>query len=352
MASTSTRIPIVHLLAATALCVSCASGQGTRGSKIGLGGKDVRVPLDWLDAPGRGRPEFGQGPGDYGRRFSFEREPRFYEMHVPPSYDGKSSVPVVMVFHGGGGYPAGARYQSGMDKVSNKEGFIVLYPAGTGSLFKDRLLVWNDGRKYKDGSKVGANDVGYVLAMLEDAEKLFRLDRQRVYACGMSNGAQFTYTLAKKIPEQIAAIACVAGHRPADYIYKPPSLPMPVMQFAGKLDELAPYEGGGAKEGKEYINKFDTELASVETVIESWRKQNKCPEKPAETRRVGRAVMQRYGPGTDGAEVVLWTLEDCGHTWPGSTLLPGEKRLGVGRVSRDISASEEMWEFFKRHRRK
>ncbi|KPK80402.1 MAG: hypothetical protein AMS25_09170 [Gemmatimonas sp. SM23_52] len=47
-----------------------------------------------------------------------------------------------------------------------------------------------------------------------------------------------------------------------------------------------------------------------------------------------------------GAEVKLYGVEGGGHTWPGG---PGPLSPRVGYLSRDISASAEIVEFFSRH---
>ena len=47
-------------------------------------------------------------------------------------------------------------------------------------------------------------------------------------------------------------------------------------------------------------------------------------------------------------EVVLWTIEGGGHTWPGGDTTLLEKPI-VGAVNRDIFASEEMWNFFQKY---
>ena len=62
--------------------------------------------------------------------------------------------------------------------------------------------------------------------------------------------------------------------------------------------------------------------------------------------------MIRYGPCKDDTEVVFWTLEDAGHTWPGGKLMPNVKLFGMGElghVNMDINASDLMWKFFKRN---
>ena len=47
------------------------------------------------------------------------------------------------------------------------------------------------------------------------------------------------------------------------------------------------------------------------------------------------------------SDVVLYAVEDGGHTWPGGPLI--QKQWGLGRVSRDFKATEVIWQFFKEH---
>ena len=48
------------------------------------------------------------------------------------------------------------------------------------------------------------------------------------------------------------------------------------------------------------------------------------------------------------ADVILYTVEGGGHTWPGGKPLP--ERI-VGRTTHEINASRIMWEFFLQHPR-
>jgi len=86
---------------------------------------------------------------------------------------------------------------------------------------------------------------------------------------------------------------------------------------------------------------------SVPEAIRFWADHNGCPKKPIEETRTGKAVCTMYAPGKEGSEVILWTLEDGGHAWPGGkSSLPEQQ---VGKVNTDISASELIWQFFERH---
>ena len=68
---------------------------------------------------------------------------------------------------------------------------------------------------------------------------------------------------------------------------------------------------------------------------------------PSATKKQGQAELKVYGPGPDGAEIAVWTIANGGHIWPGGmTNLPEER---VGKLNKDINASELMWEFFKAH---
>ena len=318
----------------------------------GWGGMDVRVPLQWITGTAQAGV-FTLGPGDYGRELEFGGEKRFYEIHVPKSYSKWRSVPVVLVFHGGGGYPAAVRYESGMDSVSDTKGFIAVYPAGTPTNpnYTDRLLIWNDGRPFQDGSYSSVDDVGFVAALLDDLSTWFRIKPKRVYASGFSNGAHFTYRLAKQLSNRIAAIVAVAGHRSADEIFSPPPIPMPVMQFSGKQDPYSLYYGGNPPDTSPVFDIiFNMPFKPAEEVIQSWADFNECPSPTAQVQTIGNAVSTRYRRCKYGTEVVFWTLEDGGHAWPGGNLLPSEVRAEQGNINTDISASILIWQFFQRFR--
>jgi polyhydroxybutyrate depolymerase len=56
---------------------------------------------------------------------------------------------------------------------------------------------------------------------------------------------------------------------------------------------------------------------------------------------------ETYGGFADSAEVVLYSVEGGGHTWPGKLQYLPESI--IGRTSRDFDASEVIWQFFKEH---
>ncbi len=59
--------------------------------------------------------------------------------------------------------------------------------------------------------------------------------------------------------------------------------------------------------------------------------------------------IEKYVYSCGEAEVVLYKVIGGGHTWPGGQQYLAERI--IGKTSRDINATEEIWEFFKKHSR-
>lgn len=316
------------------------NGGGTKNLPNAIGGfsNAYDIPLIWL----AGKPK-QISAGDFGRRIICNGQERNYLIHVPKAYDARIPTPVVLVFHGGGGNPNQQRYDSKMDAVSEKHRFIVVYPAGSGPI-KDKLLTWNGRICCGYAQKNNVDDLAFVRSLLDDLATFASVDKKRVYAAGLSNGAIMSYRLACQLSDRIAAVAPVAYQISIDAFGEPPARPVSVLHFHGVHDTHAAYEGGKGKDA--YVQGIDN--PSVNAAIASWVKHDGCPEKP-KIEIKGNAEQQYFGPGKDGAEVILWTLKDGGHTWPGGRVTKGEERLNLGHINTDIDASELMWSFFQKH---
>ncbi|HLX38536.1 MAG TPA: PHB depolymerase family esterase, partial [Candidatus Binataceae bacterium] len=179
-------------------------------------------------------------PGDYQFALAHQGRSRNYLAHIPPHAEGVA-LPVVLNFHGGGGDAEGQSEHTQMNPAADREGFIVVYPNGTG-FFRNRLLTWNAGTCCGYAMKNKVDDVGFTFAVLDDLATRISLDRKRVYATGHSNGAMMAYRLAVDAGDRIAAIAPVAGGMVVTDFH--PSRPMPIMHFHSVDDPRALYEGG------------------------------------------------------------------------------------------------------------
>jgi polyhydroxybutyrate depolymerase len=248
-------------------------------------------------------------PGDHTRSIDVEKRTRTYLVHVPKSYDGTKAVPVVLIYHGGASDAALMVRFCGLNDKANKEGFIAVYPNGTGR--QEKVLTWNGGDCCGYAMEKGVDDVAFTRELLDDLAKVAKVDAKRVYATGMSNGGIMCYRLASELSDRIAAIAPVSGTMGTDKCH--PKRPVPVIHFHGTDDEFVPYKGG---KGEKSLSQ--TEFNSVDFSIKCWIKANGCPEEPKEDKFPDKAkdgttaIRKTYGPGTNDAEVVLITIEGCG----------------------------------------
>lgn len=282
-------------------------------------------------------------PGDYKREIKIGGVKRAYQLHIPKNYDGRRAVPLVLIFHGGGGNPWGMRYQADFDPIADREGFITIYPYGMNGVFTEKLLTWNTGICCGYSKEHKIDDVHYVDMLLDDVEKVLAVDTKRIYATGLSNGALMSYRLAAELSERIAAIAPVSAQVERKE-FAVATRRVPIMHFHGLYDRNAPYAGGvGAN------SVSDTDFVPLIPALRSWAVANGCSPTMVDGKVIGEAAFSSFQGCPKNADVSLWTLRDGGHTWPRGRLTIWEIRLGLGKVNKDISASEEMWRFFKAH---
>lgn len=290
-------------------------------------------------------------PGDYEVELAHKSLRRSYLLHVPPQSLANAPLPVVINFHGGGSNAKTQKWYTGMDAAADRDGYIALYPNGTGG-FGNRFLTWNAGNCCGVAAANGVDDVGFTLAVIDDLAGRTPIDGTRVYATGLSNGSMMAYRLAAEASERIAAVAGVAG---AMTLRKfKPKVPVPVMHIHSLDDERALYAGGLGPA----FPFTDTRVfhAPVEDMLKKWVAHNGCPAQgsvaamvpgkpPDEGHAANRVV---YAPCRDGTEVVLWKLAGPGHVWPGGKrdFLPAL----LGTSSAVIDANRELWQFFSRFR--
>lgn len=275
-------------------------------------------------------------PGDLSRSVRVGTQDRPYSLHVPPSYDARRPTAVVLALHPFATNGAMMARISGLGETADREGFLVAFPNGTG---RGAFLRWNVLARAGEG----ADDVGYIAAVLDDLAAVANVDPGRVYATGFSNGGMMCYRLASELSGRIAAIAPVAGTMTTARVKA--MRPVPVLHFHGTGDTLVTYEG------RVWRELGSSRFKGVDETVRSWAEINGCPAMPVEVQLPRDAddglVIRRvaYGPGRDGSEVVLYVIEGGGHTWP------GREPIGafLGATALDLKANDLIWEFFRKH---
>lgn len=99
------------------------------------------------------------GPGDHTRTLVVGKQERIYLVHVPKGYDPRTPTPVVLALHGAGMNGSMTVWFTGLNKTSDKNGFIVAYPSGTGT---GPFLTWNAGGFTGKMAERRADDVAFI----------------------------------------------------------------------------------------------------------------------------------------------------------------------------------------------
>jgi polyhydroxybutyrate depolymerase len=261
---------------------------------------------------------------------------RWWLVHEPIARASSGALPLVLVLHGGGGSPEGAERMSDMSALADREGFIAVYPAGTG-FFRRRLLTWNSGNCCGSAMKSGVDDVGFLSALIEKYVKEGKADPKRVFMTGLSNGAMMTHRFACERADLIAAAAPVAG---AIGIPRcEPSCPVSMLMIHGYADQHVPYAGGEGK--KSLVPRTDR---SAEENLNIWTKADGC-----KLRGIGDGPVDRWIDDCPAGIAVMLMPHHGGHVWPGGH--PGARYGNVDPVVAEPKATETIWAFFKAHPR-
>jgi polyhydroxybutyrate depolymerase len=280
---------------------------------------------------------------DFNGTISVDGLEREYILHLPKSYTGDTLLPLVIVFHGGGGTASQIKSHTKFNKLADKEGFIVVYP---NSVDKN----WSDGR-IGDKLPMKRDDVRFISILIDTLASKYRVDTKRIFSTGISNGGFFSFYLALKLSHKILAIAPVTANIPENLKdeYKP-EYPVSLLLINGTEDPLVKYDGGfvGFKEDEGGRGRS----LSTDKTIEIWLENNKCltdnssRKIPDVNKKDDCSASKFTHTGcNDNTEVILIKITGGGHTWPGaSQYLP---KFIVGEVCRDFNATEMIWDFFK-----
>jgi polyhydroxybutyrate depolymerase len=231
-----------------------------------------------------------------------------------------------MSLHGLAGNALQQQDYTHFDEIAERESFIVVYPQGT-----QFPLRWHDyERDVPFLPRGNVDDVQFFRNLLARLNDDYCVDPARIYVNGISNGGGMTHRLACELADQIAAMSTVAGAFIEEDSCEP-SRPIPVLAFHGTDDPIVPYEG-------------NDEVMAAENWIAGWAERNHCDTDTAALPAAG--VVSGIEYTGCAADVILYTIEGGGHTWPGA-----EPKLGflLGVTTQDIDATQTMWDFFFEH---
>lgn len=231
---------------------------------------------------------------------------------VPASYSTSTTVPLVILLHGYGSSGSGQDTYMKFSALVNQYGFLFVAPDGNQETAGQKNRFWNASKACCDFFATAADDSAYVLAIINAVKAGYKVDPERVYLIGHSNGGFMSYRAAWDHSNTIAAIASLAGAAATD-VEPAPAHPVHVLQIHGTDDSTIAYAGADIR-GNIY--------PSAEETVKRWAGYNGCSTEGTTTAMLDlekaieglESTVTRFDQGCKvGGSSELWTIAGGSH---------------------------------------
>jgi polyhydroxybutyrate depolymerase len=167
---------------------------------------------------------------------------RHYLVFTPAHLQAGASV--LIVFHPSlsSGEDMRRMVGSALEGIAQRDNVVVVYPDGYEGHFNDCRRVASYSAR-----TLNVDDVGFTKRIIEQLGAEKKINPERVYAIGYSNGGHMALRLALEAPELIKGAAAIAANLPApdNMDCKVASSPARFIVFVeGTQDPINPYGGG------------------------------------------------------------------------------------------------------------
>jgi polyhydroxybutyrate depolymerase len=218
-------------------------------------------------------------------------------------------LPALVILHGVNATIAYEQQREGLLPVATAGQAILVYPVGDQES-------WNAGDCCPPATSDGADDVGFIQAVLQQISSDSQVDPSRVTLMGFSNGGRMAYQLDCSNPGVVKSLIVVLA---APATPCPASAPVSLLLMANQQDPEVPYGSGtGADQG----------LTAVTDVVSAWRTRDGCPDAITTQNTQGQATNQVWSSCQSGTQVDFVSYASGGHQWQtGDGQTPSMQRL-------------------------
>ncbi|MCE9561684.1 MAG: alpha/beta hydrolase [Planctomycetes bacterium] len=195
------------------------------------------------------------------------KDTRTFRLVVPKSVDLAKPAPLVIAFHGMGidSKDLMPKYTK-LDDLADDKKFVLVYPEAKGKAWG--LLP----------DKVKA-DLAFFDALLDDVKSRHKIDPDRIYVLGMSNGGYFAHLVGKERSKTIAAVASHSGPLGLQTLGGVNAdRKFPVMIVHGDKDKLLPVEMARENRDKYTKEKHEVKYVEVAGLGHMWASEQKINE--------------------------------------------------------------------------
>ena len=165
---------------------------------------------------------------------------RTYEIYMPESMADADDIPMIVALHDFVGNARTFATMTDLNSLGDEMGALVLYPEVVD-------YGWNIGLSEAGfGFREPIDDMGFLLALLDEMVESHNVDAERIYLTGYARGGLFAYHLACQVPERFASVVIVSALM---FDYYPSqcgddvSAPVDMLIVGGSDDQFFPYGG-------------------------------------------------------------------------------------------------------------
>lgn len=233
---------------------------------------------------------------------------REFILYRPATVSGP--VPVVMVFHGGGGGDGWMANKSrDLTRTLTDAGYAVAYMNGSARRDSEKLRTWNAVHCCAYAAKKKINDAAYADAAIDLIDQRLGIDRSRVFLTGHSNGAMLSYRLAGQMKTAPRAIAPVSGAIFADQ----PAIPArtSIFMYHAKNDEVLSFDGKPDGKAERWRTAPHVGFVKAETKLADLKS---CGPASPVSAPIGITTTTRTCAG--GSVLIATAADTGGHEWP------------------------------------
>lgn len=237
---------------------------------------------------------------------------RTYYVYIPKGYNGTVPLALHISLHGLGDTCLNYGHAVGFAELADLyENFIYVYPCGYHGLLGN---AWNAGTCCL--STFNIDDVQFMRDIVANAQSLWNINPDKIFASGFSNGAMMSEVLACQANDLFRAVASVSGCvelepgnakglAVCDTDFKAANKNISVINIHGTLDPVVPYTGDPV-----------LGFPAIPVDMQRWAERNGCANSTHQTLNTPPFTNAVYDGCPGDIHVELVTNAGGGHTWP------------------------------------